>query len=582
MSPSIETLIEIVKRDVANGEDCNVVIENYVDSQYCSPEDAEQLREHFLPLIEINESEIVMDAPAILPSQPERSTPVLHIDWGMEVKPDVILSPMFTIQGGSLQHQPLVSFPLDNRIEQSGWQWDEIPALKRTSGGWSFHQQLQLKKAGQYLFEVFVIDPQPGFADPGYYHATFRMDVTDPQAAGQQGNVSIQVKDGGAANLEISRYMKHNPRANLTVHVDGGALNLRDESVVDKMMDANKLPQADDELVWTLTISFQSEPDNAQRVPYVAQPITSRLVHLNMVESDGNKFYSLTGGKQFTFGRDVPELSIQNDVPLAIRPGTQEENKHADEFALLNGLFSREHARLEVYKDGIYFVDCRQGGIQDATILDDHKMSKGDAVLLFPHDVKSMSPRNVLFSKMLSMKFLPRYDSLQEEPHEEYFPKGCPRELLNRLYSTKSFTGISSVCVVPEKYFKQKDHAAVLMRILQRLPQIAESDWWKQWFKKHDNADPCFNTHEYWFIPQFITLGRDNRNAIRLENRQWDDIRLRIMFVNNSLYIENITLDADIKFGVGEDSRPLSPFRPQPLCAGAVVRKGNAVLRFAE
>ena len=179
------------------------------------------------------------------------------------------------------------------------------------------------------------------------------------------------------------------------------------------------------------------------------------------------------------------------------------------------------------------------------------------------------------------MKFVPHYDSLQEESHEEYLLKRFPREFLNRLYSPKPFVGVSSVCVLPDKYFKQKEHAAVLMRILQRFPQITESVWWQQWFRKHDNADPCYDTHEYWFIPQFVTLGRDNRNAIRLENRHWDDIRLRIMFINNSLYVENIAFDTDIEFGVGADnSRPLPPFRPQPLCSGAFVRKNNAVLRF--
>ena len=571
MSLSIESIIEIVKGRIANGEDCDVVIEECVEMQLCSPEDAEQLRKQFTSLITIDDPETMVNGVS-LPSPQERSVPVLHIDWGMEVKPDVILSPMFTIQGGSLQHQPLLYFPIDKRIIQNGWQWDEIPTLKRTSNGWSFHQELQLEKAGQYLFHVTVIDPQPGFSDPAYYHAVFRMDVTDTNVAGQRRKVTIHADGNLAANLD--RFGK-----NADIEIIGGnvTLNARDESVVDKMAAVSKNVAPDNE---TTTIPFQSEPDNAKRLPYVSQPNTPRLIHLNMVEPDGNKFYSLTGGKELIFGRDVPELNIQNDVPLAIRPRTQEENEHADEFALLNGLFSREHARLNVYQDGIYFTDCRQGGIQDATILDNVAMNKGDAVLLFSHDVKSMSPRNVLFSKMLSMKFTPRYDSLQEESHEEWLPKGFPRELLNRLYSPKSFIGISSVCILPDKYFKQKDHAAALLKILQRLPQITESDWWKQWFKKSDNADPCYNTYEYWFIPQFVTLGRDSRNAIKLENRQWDDIRLRIMFINNSLYVENITLDTDIEFGFGEDSRPFSPFRPQPLRPGVFVRKNNAVLRF--
>ena len=371
MSLPIESLIEIVKGRIADGEDCDIVIAELKEGGCCSPEDAEQLREQFLPLIEIHESEIIMDA-AIPSSLPERSVPVLHIDWGMEVKTDVILSPMFTIRGGSLQHQPLVYFPLDKRIEQRGWQWDEIPALKRIAGGWNFHQQLQLEKAGQYLFHVTVIDQQPGFSDPAYYYSVFRMVVTDTSVAGQRRKVTIHADGNLAANLD--RFGKD---ADIEIVGSNVTLNARDESVIDKMVAVPQNVAPGNE---TTTVPFQSEPDNAQRIPYVAQPNTSKLVHLNMVESDRTKFYSLTGGKQFTFGRDVPEMDIQNNVPLTIRPGTQEENEHADEFALLNGLFSRDHARLDVYQDGIYFADCRQGGIQDATILDDHKMSKGDEV----------------------------------------------------------------------------------------------------------------------------------------------------------------------------------------------------------
>ena len=300
-----------------------------------------------------------------------------------------------------------------------------------------------------------------------------------------------------------------------------------------------------------------------------------------MKESTGKKCYTLIGGRRLEFGRDVPEQNVRNDVPLEIQPGTQEEYERAEEFALLQGLFSREHARLEIHPDGVHFADCRQSGIKDATILDGVALDKGGEALMFSHDGKSMSSRNVLFSKMLSMKFTPYYDFVSTKAHEEHLPEKFPLELLHRLYSLKSSTGISSICISPDQYLKQKDHAVALLKVLQRMPQIAESEWWKQWFKRTDNVDPRFGVHEYWLIPQFVTLGRDSRSAIKLENRQWSDVRLRIMFIGNSLYVENISSDTGVEFGVGEVSHPLPPFRPEPLCSGAFVRKDDVMLRFS-
>ena len=181
------------------------------------------------------------------------------------------------------------------------------------------------------------------------------------------------------------------------------------------------------------------------------------------------------------------------------------------------------------------------------------------------------------------MAFKPHKEGLWEEIRNAILPE-FPPELLDVMYSTKTSAGISSVCITLEQYFKQKYHAAMLLSVLQKAaPKIAESDWWKQWFSRTNNVNPRYKTHEYWFIPSFVTLGGSSLNKIRL-NSQWNDVRLRILFIGDSLYVENISRSTATKIeygGTGDGKlHLLHPCRPIPLCSGFFVQKKDAVLRF--
>ena len=575
----MEHLIELVQARITGGEDFDTIVAECVEIGLCAPEDAEQLRKHFAPSVETAEEPappnvtMPIAPPLVAPfcpqDHPARPAPVLQIDWGAEPKPGVPLEPKFTVKGFSHQ-RPLLYL----KIPRIGLK--QIPEPSKVGNDWYFYQELRFDEPGQYRCQVVAIDQTPRETDPKYYHADFRIGVIDRTATGQRRKVTIHADGNLTANLD--RFGK-----DADIEIVGGnvALMARDEAVVDKLIAADRKAEAENIPDSTTTIPFQPEPEIAKRIPYISQPDAPRMVsRLTMTESEAKR-YTLIGGRHLYFGRDVPEQNIKNDVPLGIFPGTQEEKNHIDEFSILNALFSREHASLEVHQEGVYLVDRRRGGIQDATYIGNTPLARGKGKLMFSHDDESALPQSALFSKMLSMTFTPHYGKLYEDTLRRQLPEEFPSELLDGLYSLVSSKGLSSVCVTRDRHYKQKDHAEALLKFLrQHAPQIAEVAWWERWFTKKNNEDPLFGTHEYWIVPLFVTLGRDHRSDIKLENRQWNDVRLRILFINNSLYVENVSLDTNVKFGVGEDCYSLLPFRPHPLCSGAFVRKGDATLRF--
>lgn len=618
----MERLIEMVGESVGEGRDPDEVVAEFVEGELCSPEEGVRLREHFsgpsdasrpveaVPAVSTGEpleaetfsqpsdssslpaldtvTETKTEPPSrISPVRPEsiaepdpadiarnqskRPDLVLHIDWGMELKPGINLLPQFTIRGASAQCRPLLYFPLDPRIPQKDW--ETLPSLNRTPDGWSFDQPFRLEEGGHYKIRLVLIDPMPGFTDPGYYHVDFRIEVADPHDTGQRRKVKIQADGNLVANLD--RFGKN---ADIEIVGDHVTLLARDESPIDALQREEKKPD-EDAPIWMTNIPFRLEPDFAPRIPYLFQPDVSEPVsRLSMSESEKRRIF-LIGGRRLCFGRDVPEELCWNDVPLEILPGTEDEQAHADEFAILNRLFSREHARIEVGKMGVFLADVRQGGIQDATVLDDAALAKGSEALLFSNDETTVTSRIVQFSKLLAMQLTPYYETLLEESLRKNLPETLPQRLLSSLYSLDFPKGLSSICIKPDRYYRQKPYAESLLKILKSTP-LPESSWWKKWFACATNIDPRHGANEHWFVPLFVTLGRDRTSAIKLENRQWNDVRLRILYINDSLFVENVSRDSGVEYGFRDTLVPLVPFRPVTLASGLFVQKGNARLRF--
>lgn len=567
---SFESAKEYVEQAMTRGESPEETIAECLDMCYCTKEEADRLRQIFT----------VQPSREIVPeiSVPaDSSNPVLQIDWGVEFKQGFNMSPKFTILGLASEQAPLVYFPIDKEI--GGENWENMPKLTgNKKDGWSFYQSMKIETAGQFRLRIVMIDAEPGRSDLTYYHSDFRILVADPKETGKRRTLEIEADGNLAASLSNVKGFDH-------VRVKAGtgaAVDFSGESDADKILQALSNPPVEkEEDDRTTMVPFTIETNSVSGVPYVSVRSSFGFPsRLTMSEPNGCSF-RIIGGKRLTFGRDVPEENCHNDIPLHMLPGTEEEVAHAEEFSVLDRLFSREHARLETNKLGLFLWDVRQSGIQDATILDGTPLEKNsEPKLLFPNDETTVEPCTVTFSKMLGMRLTPSYEIFWSADVNRRFPEDLPLKLLNRLYAIDSEKGLTAVSARFEKHLRQKPYADSLKKILSGKTSLPDSPWWNRWFGNAQNVDPRHDRLEYWLVPVFVTIGRSLDNAIRLKNRAWEDVHLRILYVNKALYVESLSPDAAIEYRHLDATGPLKAFRPIPLREGMCLCKDGAELRF--
>lgn len=551
---SLESTKKCVENALARGGSPEAAISECVKMCLCTPEEAEQLRRLFTL----------------------QGGPVLQIDWGVELKQGVVASPKFTILGLTSSRPPLIYFPKENGISCDDWA--PMPPLSGSAdNGWSFYQSLKLEAVGQFRMRIVMVDAEPGRSDLTYYHSDFRILVADPKEAGKRRTLEIQADGNLATSLSNVKGFDH-----IIVKAEkDAAVDFSGESEADKILQAlSGGPVEEEEEDRKTLVPFARETNSIAGVPYVSERsgvgFTSQLT---LTEPDGRCF-RIIGGKRLIFGRDVPEENCYNDIPLKMIPLAEDEATRAKEFAVLDRLFSREHARLELGDLGLFLSDVRQSGIQDATMLNGDPLEKNSKpVLLFPSGEASANPCAVLFSKMLAMHLSPYYEKFWDTNVSRPFPEKLPVGLLNRLYGIDGDKGLTSCSLRFEKHFRQKPYAESLKRILGKTA-LADSPWWNRWFANAQNVDPRHDRFEYWLVPLFVTLGRNRENAIRLKDRSWEDVHLRILYINKALYLENLSPDVSIEYRHPEQIRPLEPFRPLPLRSGTCIRKDRAELNF--
>ncbi len=512
----------------------------------------------------------------------ERSTPILRIDWGTDLRPGAHLTPEFTILGLPMQRVPLLYFPLDARIRCEGW--DRMPALRRRNETWTFHQPLRLEEPGHYMLEMSVLDLTPGFSDPGFYRCTFRVLVSDPDKPGQQRTLEICSDGPLTANLNNLGNFDH-VRVNTT---QSTVLNASDQGgVLDRIQElfqAESTVRAGETDPNRVTnIPFLTETELLASIPYIAEQKTPTIPsQITLIQANRSPV-RLICGDSLTFGRNVPEENCWNDIALEIIPGTKDDEGQTDAFALLGKFFSRDHARLEMVEGGVRLSDTRQSGIRDATILDEVPLPKNGDVLLFPNEGGPETGgvggrRTVLFSKILAMEF----EAFSENPASGVPGVDAtlfPDAFLYRIYSIDPMRRITSVAIRRHRFLQQHRYAKSFGEALRKTP-LADNARISRWLGENNYPDALFDRMEYRFIPAFATLGRSRGNTIRIADRQWEGVQLRVLNINKSLFVENLVSEKELLCRFEGREWKLPPLRPIPIRPGLEIRHADSALRF--
>ena len=512
---------------------------------HCTPDETAQL------LREYSGNE-----PTPSPANPQ-ATPILQIDWGMDLKPGTHLTPEFTILGTDAHTRPLVHFPLDHRIQCEDW--NPMPKLSRNDRGWRFYQPLRLNEPGQYLLEVTLIDPTPGRTEPGCYRCNFRVTVPDRDAGQKARSLEINA-EGLTANLpELLGDYDH-----VKINVGGdGVINAPGKSsVVEKigqMLHPDKSGTKHNESQHITLLPFFPVSELAAKIPYVNdwKPEQS---HARATLHIANALpIHLICGKTLTFGRNVPEMPCLNDVPLVIVPETGDDASEEESAAFVrrNKSFSREHALISVTDQIVTLDDCRSPdglSVDAGTILDDKPLAKKESVVLFTHNDAPQFKRTIVFAQILAMQVTPYSETVEMDVCRE-----LPEELLLQLYRGN--------------LLQQQHFSAVKVMRSETIPEPFQS-----WLIRTKFSAPQFIGERHLLVVSSATLGGGRNQVISMPGRDWHDVRLRFLNLDGRLYLENTVDTPQLVVVFNNTETVLKPLRPIPIQPGLVVRKATVEL----
>jgi len=566
---TLDSVRRIIEGERKKGTEFDLAakINGFVESNLCTPEEAEQLRREYGIAVPVAPAISTVPA-ATLP------TPILQIDWGMDLKPGTHLTPEFTILGLDARDTPLVHFPLDNRIQCEGW--NPTPQLSRNHRGWQFHQSLRLHEPGQYLLKVTLIDPMPGQTEPGCYRCSFRVTVPDSGAGRQARSLEITA-DGLTANLPnlLGDYdhVKINVSNDAVINAPGKS------PVIDKisqMLQPGQHAGKSDETRHLTTLNFVPDEPLAAKIPYVnirkpETPLTQTTMYI-----ENHPVIHLKSGNTLTFGRIDPEKKNHNDVPLEIFPLSGNNETETTAFSLLNRLFSRDHAELVVTDQEVVLFDRRlKSGMNGGTMFDNQPLAKRQCARIFSLAMEAGKSQAILFSKMLAMQVTPCRETVETDVCPE-----LPESLLSQLYgeSLSQVRPVSTIKITRDKCLKQADHAKDLQDVLQKpLKEMppAISQWLTQWLGNKNYRDCRFDREEHLLVVTSATLGGGRGQVITIPGRDWLGVQLRILNFGEMLYLENMVETAQLVASVNGMQTALRPLRPIPMQSGMVVHMAN-------
>jgi len=573
---TLDTARRMIEEKRERGMDVDAAVKLAVTLRQCTPDEAEQLLREYGP-------DAMSPASAEPQSNPPQPSPILQIDWGMNLKPGTHLTPEFTVFGLDARDKPLVYFPLDNRIQCEGW--NPTPQLARHPHGWQFHQPLRLHESGQYLLKVTLVDPTPGQEEPGCYRCSFRVTVHDSGAGRQMRSLEITA-DGLTANLPnlLGDYdhVKINVSNDAVIYAPGKSPTI---DKIAQMLQPGQPAGKPNETGYLTTLSFIPDGEIAAGIPYVDVRKPETLLSHAVLHIENHPAIHLISDNTLTFGRNDPQKNHFNDVPLEIFPASANSEQDETEtavFSLLNRLFSRDHALLKVMDQEVVLFDCRlKSGMSGGTMFDDQPLSKNQRVRIFSLDTEAGKPQAILFSKMLAMQATPYREAIVTDGCRE-----LPEPLLSQLYHHDlPLAGhISAVKIARDKYLRQGDHAEDLQKVLEKslkeLP-TAVSDRLEKWLVDKKYRDPRFDREEHLLVVTTATLGGGRGQVMTIPGRDWLGVQLRILNLDETLYIENTVGDSQLVAVVHGAETVLKPLRPIPIQSGMVVRAATGdLLRF--
>ena len=536
------------------GIDVAVAVRECVDMNLCTQDEAAQLLQEY----GIVATERLLQ-------------PILQINWGIDPKPGPHLTPEFTILGLDTKTPPIVDFPLDKRIQCADWNSTPMPE-RNSDGHWRFYQSLRLEESGQYLLKVTLIDSTPGQTEPGCYRCDFRVTVPDANSAGQLRTLEISADGLLTANLPNLANFQH-----VKINAGSNALvNAPDGSKFDEMF-MQLLPQnktANDSSL-LMSIKFVPAKELTGEMPYIRFPRAQDGMSRATLAIPGQSAFHLIAGNELSFGRDVPGEKHFNDAPLAVSPNDQADDTEVESLAWASLLFSREHARLDVDEKGVCLCDDRKSGMDEGTLINGKPLERNDSRQIFDHGKNAAESQIVLFAKMLEMELAPHFESFWENMSDK-----ISQPILERLYQSgvHNDARLSAISIKPRRYLKQHEHAVALQMALRKTP-LAGTDWLNQWLQNQKYANPHYGKEERFLIMRFVTLG-GKRHTIKLPGHAWRNATMRILNINNLLYLENISpreLSCILPDG---NTTSLPPFRPLPVQPNLVIRQDSAEFQF--
>jgi len=542
--------------------DITAEINGFVSRQQCTPDEAKQLRREYG--LAVSAVPATSDVPA-----GSETCPVLLIDWGMDLKPGTHLTPEFTILGLDTQDTPLVYFPLDNWIQCEGW--NPTPQLLCTHHGWQFYQPLRLHEPGQYLLQITLIDPTPGQTEPGCYRCRFRVTVPDPDSGRRKKSLKITAEDlvGDFSNV-LENF------DDVNIDYKGGVIKADKSLFADKIKQVLQPDQSADkpnESRHLTTLNFFPDKQLASKIPYVNICNPETFLSQATLCIENHPAIHLVSGDALTFGRNDPHKNYSNDIPLEIFPLSGNDETEIAAFSLLNRLFSRDHAMLEVTDHDVMLFDRRmKSGMSGGTMLDDQPLAKSQRVRIFSLDTETGKSQAILFSKMLALQVTSYREVVTMDGCRE-----LPESLLSQLYgdNLSQARPVSAVKVAREKWLKQGDHAKDLMDVLQKsLKEMPSSvsQWFTRWLGDQKYRDSRFEQEEHLLVVTSATLGGGRGQAMTIPGRDWLGVQVRIQNFDEMLYLENMVESLQLVAVVNGTDTVLKPLRPIPILPGMVVR----------